>query len=189
MKHIYLVLLKCYNYIIEFFCCNNVYSLNKGGVAMETALSRVNSIEFAIYLTQRANERNIHLNVTKLQKLLYICYGLYLSYAEEYLLDERPEAWQYGPFFPEVHKKQKENNDSLEVLIPRISEDRFKEYDFLIDAVLEAFGTWTAMNLVEWTHQKGTAWHKKYVIQDRQKDFLDNFDIKLDFNKFVKIKE
>ena len=177
------------NKIIYFFkigCYNSIKSLRKKEITMESTLQgKVKSIDFAIYLTKKAKDMNVYINLTKLQKLLYICYGLYLAFAEDYLLDERPEAWQYGPLFPKVHKKQKENNNSLERLITSIDEADFKEFDFVVNIVLETFKDWTAIDLVNWTHEEGTAWHKRYIKQNKPRTFLDNFDIKLDFSKFI----
>ena len=131
----------------------------------------VSSIDFAKYLNKKALEQDKSPNITKINKWLYICYGLFLAINEKQLLHEKPEAWQYGPFFPDVHKANKKNtliND-----VPLLS-----QYDELIDVVLEKFGDWTAGELVDWTHVDGKAWSVTAHQQD-----MDNLNILNDFNE------
>jgi len=142
----------------------------------------IDSIDFAIYLNNKARELNKHVNVTKIQKWLYICYGLYFVVYNTQLLGERPRAWEYGPAFPRVHKKQKKNNDSLDgLLISDISEKKLEKYDDVILSTLKNFGDWTANELVAWTHEKGRAWDKMYNINDARYAPMDNNDIIQDF--------
>ena len=149
-----------------------------------TLLGEVDSVDFAIYLNKKAKELGKSVNVTKIQKWLYICYGLYLAQHNKQLLTERPKAWEFGPAFPRVHNKQKKNNDSLDNLSMSVCEDSLEKYDEIINAVLEHFGDWTASGLVEWTHGKGNAWDKKFN-NDEKYASMDNHDIILDFQRFI----
>ena len=149
-------------------------------------LGGVNSVDFAIYITEKAKDKGIPINITQLQKLLYICYGTHLAANKGVkLLDERPEAWYYGPFFPNVHKEQKRHKNGLEGLTSRISLDDFVEYDYIVDPALDHFGRWTASELVNWTHEKGKAWDKRYNMEGKKHFPLDDNDIRLDFEKFI----
>ena len=112
----------------------------------------------------KAEEKVLKPNVTQIQKWLYICYGLYFAAYGKQLLDERPKAWDYGPAFPKVHKKQKKYGDSLRSLYEDISADELNEYDEIIKPVLAKFGPWTATQLVDWTHEDGMAWDKKIKL-------------------------
>ena len=142
---------------------------------------KVDSVDFAIYLNKKARELGKNVNVTKIQKWLYICYGLYFAAYNEQLLKERPKAWDYGPAFPRVHKKQKRNNDSLDNLQINIPLEELEKYNALILATLESFGDWTASELVAWTHEKEKAWHKTFNLLDAKYAPMDNNDIILDF--------
>jgi len=160
----------------------------KGGADMENNLGlfgEVDSVEFAIYLNEKAKAKDLSVNVTKIQKWLYICYGLYLAAYKKQLFNERPKAWDYGPAFPRVHTKQKKNKDSLEGLQNNINISKLEEYDEIIDPTLEKFGDWTAGQLVAWTHGENKAWDKKYNKLDERYGSLDNHDIYLDFEPFV----
>jgi len=166
----------------------NSFKKKKGGAVMAKH-GNVNSVDFAIYLNQVADKMGLIPNVTKIQKWLYICYGLYLVVAEKPLLNEQPTAWQYGPFFEDVHKRQKRNKDTLYGLdMTKTSVEEMKQYDEIIKATLDHFGDWSASDLVRWTHQEDSAWFKKYHFGQKYKT-LDNNDIFLDFKQVVVNKE
>src|SRR5260370_13471552 len=43
----------------------------------------------------------------QLQKLVYFAYGWYLAITGTRLIDERVEAWQWGPVVPSIYKEFK----------------------------------------------------------------------------------
>lgn len=46
------------------------------------------------------------LNKTQMQKILFMCYGLYLTKHNEPLFsDDTPKAWPFGPVFPRSYKR------------------------------------------------------------------------------------
>ena len=116
---------------------------------------------FAKFLIYCANQKHIFMNITKVQKLLYICYGAFLRIKEERLLNEHPQAWPYGPVFPRVRKMlvKDENLLTLNVILPEIKDLSSDEYMCkFVDNVLNAFGKNTAASLTEWSHHENSAW-------------------------------
>jgi uncharacterized phage-associated protein len=157
-------------------------------ISEATVYGEVDSVDFAIYLNKMAQNQNLDVNVTKIQKWLYICYGLYLAAFGKQLLKERPKTWDYGPAFPRVHKIQKRNNNSLDNQTNTLPIEEFKKYDDVILATLGHFGKWTANELVAWTHKKGAAWE---VTKEQEGMYMpmDNYDILRDFKEFVSSEE
>ena len=49
------------------------------------------------------NEANEHLDLLKLLKLLYICFGYISADKNQYLFGERIEAWELGPVVPDIY--------------------------------------------------------------------------------------
>ncbi|MCL2168479.1 MAG: Panacea domain-containing protein [Defluviitaleaceae bacterium] len=146
----------------------------------------VNSIDFATYLNREARMRDLYVNVTKLQKWLYICYGLHLALNDgAQLLDEMPTAREYGPFFPNVHNMQKDLKNNLRTLERRISIDDFRQFDDIIDATLRHYGDWTAQSLVDLTHEPGRAWDKTYQDGEGRFRTMPNDDILADFKEML----
>lgn len=123
---------------------------------------KYNSVTVASYIVAMANERGLGINMTKLQKLLYIAYGTYLALNNRRLTNEHPQAWPYGPVFPTTRNrllkkdlsKIRISNPDLDV----IKDD--KEMIFLINLVLNSFGDKTATTLTVWSHQSGSPWDR-----------------------------
>jgi len=97
------------------------------------------------------------MNAMKLNKLVGIAHADYLQIYKEPLLDEKIEAWKYGPIVVSVYRKyfrrgkeklKQEENISLPKFIKQflsIVHDNYKEYNHLQLSTL--------------THSKGTPWH------------------------------
>lgn len=121
---------------------------------------KFNSVDVAKYIAGKANERNIFLNITKIQKLLYIAYGVYLRVYEERLTDEHPQAWPYGPVFPTTRKKLL--HFELGSIKPADSPQGLQtnpEFNKVVSFTLDNFGKWNAAQLTEWSHREGSPWY------------------------------
>lgn len=99
------------------------------------------------------------LNKTQLQKLLFICYGLYLADHDSPLFDDdTPKAWPFGPVFPRSYKRYVEQAPS------NLSEDEKKAYLENRDAlrmvtnVVDLFYSIPANILSDWSHRPGSPW-------------------------------
>ena len=123
------------------------------------------STDVAMYLVAKANENRISINITKIQKLLYITYGVYLSVYKKRLVNEHPQAWPYGPVFPTTRNNlNKIDLYSISIGSEHIKHDELSQMkddvdlNKVIDFVLTNFGTWNAGQLSEWSHSVGSPW-------------------------------
>ena len=120
------------------------------------------SIEVAKFLVSYAASMGHQFSVTKTQKLLYIMYGLWLAKKNERLLEEYPQAWQFGPVFPRTGTKKTrylyEGTIPLEQVSPELREN--KDLERLIDLTIRKFGHFSASKLVAWSHEKNSPWDK-----------------------------
>ena len=66
---------------------------------------KYDSVTVANYIIAFANQNKFFINMTKLQKLLYIAYGVYLYVKNERLTNEHPQAFQKFPFLMKTLKK------------------------------------------------------------------------------------
>ncbi len=118
----------------------------------------------------RANEMKIFVNVTKMMKLSFICYGVFLAVSEEGVrpLNEQPQMWPYGPVFPDIREWWNEGKPDRK----GFCSEKMKG---IVQSVLETYGDRSATALVEWSHKVGSPWdvtRKKYgekwgrVIED-----------------------
>lgn len=123
---------------------------------------KYNSVVVAKYIVARANQEKIAINMTKIQKLLYIAYGSYLAISNQRLTNEHPQAWPFGPVFPTTRNKLlKADLYSINLedeSLKEIKEDA--DMKDLVTSVFRFFGKYTAAWLTAWSHSEGTPWEK-----------------------------
>ena len=115
----------------------------------------------------------------KLLKLVYYAHGWHLGLWNMPLIEEKIEAWEYGPVVRELYLEFKEFGDhpitrkarqvrideqGLKVVTPDIREVappqvREDVVPFL-DRVWDVYSEYTGIQLSNLTHQAGTPWHQ-----------------------------
>lgn len=120
-----------------------------------------NSVTVATYVVALANSKKLGINMTKIQKLLYIAYGVYLVVKKSRLTNEHPQAWPYGPVFPTTRNKLlKKDLFSINLDSPEINEIKSdEEINALLELVFTVYGKMNAISLSEWSHQEGSPWY------------------------------
>ena len=121
--------------------------------------SPVDSLQVTAYIVKRCDAKGIALNVTKLQKLMFCCYGTVLGKFGLRLIDEYPVAWQYGPVFPEALRSVK--FFTVPAFLDKGTPDADalpKDVRKLIDETLDVFGKFTPLQLSDWTRLKCSPW-------------------------------
>lgn len=128
----------------------------------------IESVDFAQYIIYRTKilkeqDSSISLNMTKLQKILYICDGIMLSYGLN-VINEHARAWNYGPVYPKVHTWSSKHPSFFDnpvftnqEVLDFIAE---KNIQRLVDSAITTFGKWSAKDLSNWTHQPSSPWEK-----------------------------
>lgn len=117
-----------------------------------------NSVDLAKYIASYANAKSVGINMTKLQKLLYITYGVYLAVKEKRLTNEHPQAWPYGPVFPTTRNKLLRYD--LEEITGYDDESITDEVKSCIDLVFRSYGAYNASFLSAWSHKPDSPWDK-----------------------------
>ena len=121
------------------------------------------SIDIATRLIQLCEEKGIVWNKTKIQKLLYIVYGVGLGLHEIRLMDEQPRLYLYGPAFPKTFKVIQD----CKMELSKNGDVSLKEFeDFqpdsmtseILDQVIEKYGRFSAEMLSDWSRRKGSVW-------------------------------
>ena len=123
---------------------------------------KYNSVEVAKFIVATANNKHLSINMTKVQKLLYIAYGIFLAVKGYRLTNEHPQAWPYGPVFPTTRNKLlKIDLYSIATSDSDLSDIKDDvEIKSLIELVFRSFGGWSAAQLTDWSHGEGTPWQK-----------------------------
>lgn len=146
----------------------------------------VASIDFAKYVLMKASEKNISLNYTQLQKIVYICDGLLLSYGYN-IINENCRVWDYGPVYPKIYKwYSKHGNKCVNSSFSADfhSEIESSNADAVIDSVLEKFGRMPAVKLSEWSHQAGSPWYNAKIARGLYSR-IEKSDIRNFFSRYT----
>lgn len=151
----------------------------------------IDSIDVAAYVTKICARKNLFINLTKLQKLIYCVYGAVLVISDTRICDEHPKAWQHGPVFPRVYNFTKKNQFDLIDALLRKNESVASKLDSsqiqVIDAVINFFGKYKAGELVTWSHHPNGAWYKSTNGgRDLHKEIPDNAIVEY-FRTIIKV--
>jgi uncharacterized phage-associated protein len=148
---------------------------------MEKKLIQYDSVDIARYLIQECLYNKVNdIGNTKINKLLYIVYGIFLALYERPILNESPKYFPYGPVFPRVYRKYAE----LKPLEFNIDE-KLKE---VIEFTMKYFSNISAGKLSAWSHEEGSPWDKIHKTDNVYGIELDNNDIYEYFKKIVRIR-
>jgi uncharacterized phage-associated protein len=118
----------------------------------------------AKFLIDEAQKKG-HGGLTPMQllKLTYIAHGYSLGLRSIPLVDNRIEAWKFGPVIPDLYHGVKDFRDRAVHDIPDSSPDDLnKDEKALVGAVFEAYGDMSGIALSNLTHEKDTPWAKVY---------------------------
>src|ERR1051326_9005599 len=125
---------------------------------MADELKTYDSVLAAKFLMALANSKGVVLNVTKVQKLLYIIYGFFLASANHKIINESPQAWPFGPVFPRTRNKVDYskiiNLDDAE--LSEINQDPIVKKIF--SEMVDGFLGISANKLSKWSHTEGSPW-------------------------------
>lgn len=118
------------------------------------------AVDVAYYMLKIAKNDNLDMTNLKLQKLVYIAHGYMMATHGAKLIDEKPQAWRYGPVVHSVYDQFKGYKDRK----IDIDTDNIEDFSLntdekkLIKDVLSAYGGENAIDLVNLTHEKDTPW-------------------------------
>lgn len=109
-----------------------------------------NSIDVARAVMALADVHGLRLNLTQLQKLLYIVYGTCLvTLGHPPFRNEQPRAWPFGPVFRKSRRVLFDPVDDWDV--PQMSKAIPDDVRCIIKKVITHFGSWPSGSLIEWT--------------------------------------
>lgn len=128
----------------------------------------------ANFMIGRARQQRRLLTNLKLQKLVYISYGIHLVVMDKRLFRSRIEAWRYGPVIPELYHEFKRfgsgpirswsmdfDYENERFRIPKIPDDD-EGASLALEATWDVYHPLRASNLVELTHAEDTPWDRAY---------------------------
>lgn len=116
------------------------------------------------------NRHQVILNKTQVNKLLFMCYGFFLSMTGQRLFSESPKAWPYGPVFPTVYKRF-----GNKVMPVTLTEEQEQKQAFYANSealnicinIVDKYCHKSAYDLSLWSHLKGSPWFQTVYSDDK----------------------
>lgn len=118
-------------------------------------------VDIASFVTKFCACNNYFINITKLQKLVFCCYGVSLATLDTRICKEHPKTWTNGPVFTKIYKAQTLWQGVIDNLITHNPKTSLPSdvYD-LMTKTLDVFVKYNAGQLVRWTKQLGSPWEQ-----------------------------
>ena len=151
-------------------------------------MTQYSPVAIANALIERALDEGRGVTQMQLQKLAYLAYAWHLARTNgDRLVEEHPEAWQYGPVFPSLYRAaspygsspirglliQKSGPYQKAPRVPRFDE----EANRTLNDVWEVYGTYDAVKLMMMTHQPDTPWSEAYKGATSRGDVISDESI------------
>ncbi|MCA8999110.1 MAG: SocA family protein [Planctomycetaceae bacterium] len=117
--------------------------------------------EIAAYFMKKAEDSKKQITPMQLLKLVYIAHGWHLAIESKPLINDRIEAWKYGPVIPALYHIVK-HYGSMEIpfqafaFAPSFPEESVTKQ--ILDRVWDRYSNFSGFQLSTLTHQKGTPW-------------------------------
>lgn len=112
------------------------------------------------YIILKTTEAGEHINLLKLQKLMYYVQAWHLAFEGSPLFNGRFQAWIHGPVSRDLYDRFRETKSLYSEVTPKDVRDEFNpallsEQDRLhIDSVLEEYAGLSGTQLEEMTHRE-----------------------------------
>ena len=129
----------------------------------------VTSTLVARRFVETAKERGRSLIPLQLQKLVFLAHGWAFPLLGRLLVNERVEAWLYGPVFPELYVALRRYGAGDVGEVPESARERVtnrvsavtldEAENHVIGLVHDKYGNLTGPMLIELTHREGKPWH------------------------------
>ncbi len=120
-------------------------------------MSGWNSIKLAQHIAYLCKKYGYSYNNTKIQKIMYICYGTFLAEKSIHIIQEKPQILHYGPIFESALRYIQKLTD-----INTLAMDRSAYLDNYaknkLQDIVKKIGQYSATKLVEWSHRYNKPW-------------------------------
>lgn len=146
------------------------------------------SLQVMSFIAKRCRDLNISgINATKLQKLMFCCYGVGLAACRYRLCGESPEAWQYGPVFPKTLRYiLRFGIDGLaSISCTDVVQALPSEVRSAIDGTLTYFGRYSSDKLSGWSCLPDSPWSNASDNGSKLYDQIDDALIRSYFELHV----
>lgn len=149
-----------------FIICLFLVTLQKEGKIEKTKTELIMNyapITIATYFLKKEVD-NKTITPMKIIKLVYIAQGWYLALTNgNSLINEKAEAWKYGPVIPSLYERFKSFGSNIITDIPKVDISNLTQKDTdILDDVWNNYGDKSGIQLSGKTHEPNTPWSKTW---------------------------
>lgn len=145
-------------------------------------------VKDAYYLVNLFKKDNKIVTQIHIQKLMFLFEAYYMNMKDvSYLYECAFKAWNFGPVATQLYKRFKVyGKNEIELTNEEIEQGNSitEEKKKLMNELYEAFKEFTAMELVKFTHAKGSPWKKAW--NQEEYSVISKEEMKQWFSKYVK---
>ena len=134
--------------------------------ALDSVHMPLSPLTVANYFLSVGNRESVPITPLKLQKLVYFAHGWYMGFTGEPLVNEKIQAWEFGPVIPSLYHEFKEFKNNP---ISRFA-GNFRPADLtspevtaaksLLDRIWSIYSRYTAAQLSALSHEPNGPWHQ-----------------------------
>jgi uncharacterized phage-associated protein len=148
----------------------------------------------ANYFLDRASQEARALTPMQLIKLVYIAHGWNLGYFDRPLIQEKVQAWKFGPVIESLYQQVKRFGSSavagrIGAHLPWMPAQAIDETTkSLLDHVWDSYRGFSGLQLSQMTHQPGTPWDNVWNTQGGSQFMgaeIDNEEIRAHYKRKI----
>lgn len=126
-------------------------------------MEQLDSLAVANWFIDTAKANGQPITAMKLQKLVYFAHGWHLALYEKALVNEKVEAWRWGPVFRDIYDAAKQFGS--EPIVSRLSSNdecplvqARDNRTPLLQRIWAVYGKYSASQLSKMTHEENGPW-------------------------------
>ena len=121
------------------------------------------ALDVAKYIINKGIEKEKPVSNLQLQKILYFSHIDTIKAGKGKLVDEKFEAWDYGPVCREVYNEFAPYGANKMTITKNVDEEPEQEICDIIDKTINKHIDKSPWELVAESHKEGSAWKETYV--------------------------
>lgn len=144
------------------------------------------ALAIANYFLHKADECGKGLSPMAIQKLVYFAHGWHLAITDEPLINQRVEAWEFGPVIGDVYREFRSfGRNIIKTRATKwVDGDPFAEdatidskSKSIVDRVWEVYKDFSAVQLSNLTHTEGSPWSQTREKSSGEKHRIINDEL------------
>lgn len=150
----------------------------------------LNSLAVANWFIDVSGRQGQEITAMKIQKLVYYAHAWSLALDNKPLVNERVEAWRWGPVFPDIYDAAKHfGSKPVTSRLSNFYDDPpvIDDSDYrisLLQKIWTLYGNYSAAQLSRMTHAPGEPWEKAWETDPGRRNMdIDEETIKTIFKK------